>query len=82
MAAKKKVLNGGKVAITLPRAHFGEEDFLFVGLNGVGYQIPRGKEVYVPEEVAEEIYRSVDAEERMYEDRERRLAESNTPINR
>ena len=41
-----------KVSITLPRATGSEEDTLFVGLNGKGYNIKRGVPVMVPRPVA------------------------------
>ena len=76
MAAKKKVFHEGKVSVTVPRARRGEPEDLFVSVNGVGYQIPKGKEVMVPQVVADEIERSTKAEDRMYEDKEQRLAAS------
>ena len=66
----------GKTNITIPRARRGEDEFYFVGVNGVGYQIPRGKEVTVPDFVAAEIERSQAAEDKMFEDKEKRLAEA------
>lgn len=76
MAARKKVIKEGKVSVTLPRARIGEPEDLFVAINGVSYQIPKGKEVFVPEDVAEEIDRARTAEDAMYEDKEKRLAAS------
>ena len=67
----------GKTNITIPRARRGEDETYFVSINGTGYQIPRGKEVTVPDFVAAEIERSQEAEEMMFEDKERRLAEAN-----
>ena len=72
----KKVIKDGRVSVTLPRARSGEPEDLFVGINGVSYQIPKGKEVMVPQVVADEIERSTKAEDRMYEDKEQRLAAS------
>ena len=49
--------------ITIPRARYGEDPIVLVGINGVNYQIPRGKSVEVPAFVAEEYERSKQAEE-------------------
>ena len=64
----------GKVKVTLPRARAGEPEDYFVSVNGVGYLVPRGKESFVPPEVAEELDRSQVAEDKMYDDKEQRLA--------
>lgn len=48
-----------KVRVTLPKAGPGEDAVIFVGLNGKGYRIQRGKEVEVPAGVAE-ILRNAD----------------------
>ena len=41
------------VTVTLPRATGKEENFVFVGFNGRGYNILRGEPVSVPRPVAE-----------------------------
>ena len=41
------------VSVTLPRATGKEENFVFVGFNGRGYNILRGEPVSVPRPVAE-----------------------------
>ncbi|MBE6946180.1 MAG: hypothetical protein E7459_08850 [Ruminococcaceae bacterium] len=41
------------VRIRLPKAHEGQEQEAFVGVNGVGYRIRKGVDVEVPEAVAE-----------------------------
>lgn len=46
------------VTIRLPRALPGEEDTLFVGVNGKGYRIKKGVEVEVPRSVAEVLRNS------------------------
>lgn len=56
-----------RVKITLHRARKGEDENLFVGINGVNYVIPKGKEVEVLPEVAEEIWRSQKADDLMHE---------------
>jgi len=62
---------GKKVKITLPRARSGEDKEVFVGVNGVNYLIPRGKEVEVPDYVAEEIRRAEAAEAYMDDEKDR-----------
>ena len=63
--AKKS--NGDRVKITLPRARKGEDENLLVGINGVTYLIPKGKEVEVLPDVAEEIRRSQKADDLMHD---------------
>ena len=72
--AKAPVNTEGKVKVMLPRAPHGEAQEYFVCINGVGYLVPRGKESFVPPEVAEELDRSNVAVDKMYEDKEQRLA--------
>lgn len=42
-------------------------DDVIIGINGVNYQIPRGKTVEVPDFVKEEYDRSVKAQEQLFE---------------
>lgn len=56
-----------KVKIRIPKLSQKEEPNLFVGINGVNYLIPRGKEVEVPQFVADEIERSNAAREKFFE---------------
>ena len=56
MATKK--LNDGRVELSIPRGGEREDPNLFVGVNGVGYLLPRGRKSRVPVEVAEELARS------------------------
>lgn len=56
MAAKKV-----KLRIELVPGILTED--VIIGINGVNWQIPRGKEVEVPDYVAEEYYRSQRAQE-------------------
>ena len=63
----ENVIETGKTKITLPRARKGEAEDLFVGVNGVSYLIPKGKEVEVPDFVAEEIRRSQAADDFMHD---------------
>lgn len=52
-----------KVRVRLPRAVRGEEDTVFVGVNGKGYRIRRGVDVMVPRSVAEVLRNSEAAKE-------------------
>jgi len=52
------------ITIRLPRARTGEEDTVFVGVNGKAWRIRRGCTVEVPISVAEVIRNSMNAEER------------------
>ena len=47
-----------RISISIPRGSEREDPNLFVGVNGVGYLLPRGKKSEVPPEVAGEIARS------------------------
>ena len=53
-----KIYYSERVTVKLPRPRGGEDKRLFVGVNGIGYLIERGKEVEVPRAVAEVIERS------------------------
>ncbi len=48
----------GRREINIPRGGEREDPNLFVGINGEGYLLPKGKSSLVPEAVAEEIERS------------------------
>lgn len=52
------------VAVNLPKATGREENFVFVALNGKGYQIMRGVTVRVPRPVAYILWESQRQEER------------------
>ena len=52
------------VTLRLPRARAGQEDTVFVGLNGKAWRIRRGVTVEVPAGVAEVLKNSMSAEER------------------
>lgn len=45
--------SGKRVLLSLPAARDDEQDFVLVGVNGVAFQIPRGKPFSVPIEVCE-----------------------------
>ena len=77
MAAKKASIEvKERVSVALPRARHGEEENLFVGVNGVNYIVPKGRSVDVPDFVAEEIRRAQEAEDRMYAEKERLLEQA------
>ena len=52
------------VNVVLPRATGREENFVFVGLNGKGYKIMRGRNVMIPRPVYDILMESERAEER------------------
>lgn len=52
------------VEVFIPRSSNANDDpNMFVSVNGVNYLLPRGKKSLVPAEVAEEINRSIKAQE-------------------
>lgn len=53
----------GREEIFIPRAAGKEEQTLFVSINSVNYLLPKGKTSRVPHHVAEEIRRSMRAQE-------------------
>lgn len=71
MAAKKEKetveIPEGYVEISVPRAGAREDQNLFIGVNGVSYLIPTGKKSVVPDFVAAEYYRSLDAQDALYD---------------
>lgn len=60
-----------RVKVFISRGASNEDPNLFVSVNGVNYLLPRGKESLVPKAVAEEINRSLRAQEAL--DRRRDL---------
>lgn len=59
MASEKTETSEKLVTVRLPRAAEGEEKYVFVGVNGQGWRIERGKAVEVPACVAE-VLRNAD----------------------
>lgn len=55
------------VEVFIPRGTANDEPNLFVGVNGKGYLLPRGKKSMVPPEVKAEIDRSIKAQEAQYD---------------
>lgn len=68
-AASVKYYNE-RVTVKLPRPRGGEEKHQYVGVNGIGYLIERGKEVEVPRSVAEILERSEAIADENYEKQE------------
>ena len=52
-----------RVEVYVPKGFANEEPNLFVSVNGVNYLLPRGKKSMVPQEVAQELERSRQAQE-------------------
>jgi len=74
MAAKTSADTTGRVKIKIPRSNAKDEQDVFVGVNGVNYIIPKGKEVSVPDFVAREIERSQAAQEKFFDTQGRLVA--------
>lgn len=69
-----------RVEVFVPRGQASDDPNFFVGVNGVNYILPRGATSKVPAHVAEEIKRSLKAEERLYETSEKLLEQAKQPI--
>jgi hypothetical protein len=69
-----------RVEVFIPRGYANEDPNLFVGVNGVNYILPRGKTSKVPAHVAEEIQRSLKAQDRQDENTEKLLEQAKQPI--
>ena len=54
-----------RVEIFIPKGNANDEPNLFVSVNGVNYLLPKGKKSSVPPEVAYEVNRSIEAQERL-----------------
>lgn len=52
--------SGERVTVSLPAARDDEQDFVFVSVNTIGFQIPRGKPFSVPVEVCEVLDNAVE----------------------
>lgn len=70
-----------RVKVTLPRAKSNEPKELWVAVNGVEYLIPKGKQVEIPDFVAEEIKRADAAAAFQDEERARMLEAGKKPAN-
>ena len=62
-----------RVDIFIPKGYANDDPNLFVGVNGVNYILPKGKTSSVPAHVAEEIQRSLKAQEKQDENSEKLL---------
>lgn len=54
-----------RVEIFIPKGNANDEPNLFVSVNGMNYLLPKGKKSLVPPEVAYEVNRSIEAQERL-----------------
>ena len=79
MAVKKQpavdMTNDDRVEVSIPRGAANEDPNFFVSVNGVNYLLPRGKKSRVPRAIADEINRSVAAQEAL-DDRVQRMIEA------
>lgn len=64
------------VEVFIPKGAPSDEPNLLVGVNGVMYNLPKGKKSMVPPEVKAEIDRSIRAQEKLDETIDRLLEES------
>ena len=64
------------VEVFIPKGAPNDEPNLLVGVNGVMYNLPKGKKTKVPPEVKAEIDRSLRAQEKLDETIDRLLEES------
>ena len=62
-----------RVDIFIPKGYANNDPNLFVGVNGVNYILPKGKTSNVPAHVAEEIQRSLKAQEKQDANNEKML---------
>ena len=62
-----------RVDVFIPKGYANDEPNLFVGIHGVNYILPKGKTSKVPAHVAEEINRSLKAQEKQDENSEKLL---------
>ncbi len=66
--------------IFIPKGYVNDDPNLFVSVNGKNYLLPKGKTSRVPVHVAEEIKRSLKAEEIQDENSEKLLEKAKQPI--
>lgn len=59
---EKEEIPEGFVAITVPRAGIHDEQNVYISVNDDCYLIPTGKTSIVPQHIADEYYRSIDAQ--------------------
>ncbi len=78
MAEKTKNTERGRVELLIPRLEVRGEETVYIGINGKGYLIPRGKKTMVPPEVKEEYERKLVALEHLQETKARELEKAKT----
>lgn len=66
--------------VFIPKGYANDEPNLFVSVNGKNYLLPKGKTSSVPVHVAEEIERSLKAQEIQDENAEKLLEKAKQPI--
>ena len=66
--------------IFIPKGYANDDPNLFVSVNGKNYILPKGKTSNVPKHVAEEIKRSLKAEEIQDANAEKLLEKAKQPI--
>lgn len=69
-----------RVEIYVPRGRSNEDPNLLISVNGVNYLVPRGKKSLVPDFVAYEYNRAMDAESALYERKEQMIEQGQDPI--
>ena len=76
--AKKKEIS--YVELFVPRGTINDDPNLYIGINGVGYLLPRGKTSSVPDFVKAEYERSIKAEENFNATVDAKLDEANQAL--
>lgn len=69
-----------RVEIFVPRGRSNEDPNLLISVNGVNYLVPRGKKSMVPDFVAYEYNRAMEAESALYERKEQMIEQGQDPI--
>lgn len=69
-----------RVEIYVPRGRSNEDPNLLISVNGVNYLVPRGKKSMVPDFVAYEYSRAMEAESALYELKEQMIEQGQDPI--
>ena len=62
MSETKKTETEKRVKLYIPRGASNEDPNFFISVNGVNYLLPKGEESLVPQAVANEYARSVEAQ--------------------
>ncbi|MBP3699162.1 MAG: hypothetical protein J6J01_06765 [Oscillospiraceae bacterium] len=69
-----------RVEIYVPRGRSNEDPNLLISVNGVNYLVPRGKKSLVPDFLAYEYNRAMEAESALYERKEQMIEQGQDPI--